>query len=239
MGRLSKLAIPETCEGSSGLEKVLGLDYRLSFKFSQGSAKLQEILFCLLGAKYSQRYGQEHAASLLAITTWPNLSMPPKSHRDVDQKHIERESAAEFEKFCHYITHPDLHYLTDDPEMYADLMAAATDLVLARDLKYVDEHSILVSTDRTAGHAYFIPHPSLNGRPHRPEPIRYSSFFKKYVVDERPTGSDAFNVIFQDMRAHALAYPSPLIDRLADAWEPRHPGKDFYGPDFYPKMRAS
>jgi hypothetical protein len=230
---------PEMLERHAGLEKALSSDYRLSFKFSQGSAKLQEILFVLLGVEYSRQYGQKHVSAASALNDWAILSIPPANHKRVDAEHIDRESVAESEKFRHYIDHPDLSCLIDDPEIYRDLMAGAIALTLSRDIKYVDKHFQYMGDDRTMNNNALEPHLKLNGRPGRPDPIRYVSFFKKYVVDERPTGSDAFNAIFQDMRTQSLLYPSPRIERLALAWELRHQGKSFYTPDFMPDFESS
>jgi hypothetical protein len=229
----------ENPECHRGLEKILAFDYRLSFKFSQGKATLQEILFLLLGVKYSQRYRRQPIDSLLAIDDWMDLAMPPKSHQGVDKEHIERESVAESEKFRYYISHPDLDYFVDDIEAYRDVMASAITLTLERDIKYVGERFRYISYDRTTNDSYLVPHATLDGRPRRPDPIKYGSLFKKYVIHERPTGSDAFNAIFQDMRAQVLAYPSPLIVQLAEAWESRHHGKSFYTADFAPLLQPT
>lgn len=222
------------------LAKVLSKDYRLSFKFSQGSATLQESLFILLGAQYNRQYKNSHLSVLADITNWHRLATPPVRHQDrgVDEAHILRESNEESEKFRHYVAHPDISFVAHDPETYAIIIEKAIAYLLTRDLRYVDEHYLYVGNDRATHAPYLIPHPDIDGRPHSTSRAgQYASYFKKYVIDSRPTGSYAFDAIFEDMKAYAQTFPHNHNRQLAAAWEARHPSKSFYSPDFLPAFQ--
>lgn len=219
------------------LTKVLSKDYRLSFKFSQGSATLQGSLFILLGAQYNRQYRNSHLSVLTDITNWHRLATPPVRHQDrgVDEAHILRESNEESEKFRHYVAHPEISLIAHDPDTYAIIIEKTIALLLSRDLRYVDKHYLYVGNDRATQTPYFIPHPDIDGRPHSTSHTsRYTSYFKKYVIDSRPTGSYAFDAIFEDMRAYAQTFPHYYIGQLATAWEARNPSKKFYSSDFLP-----
>lgn len=240
-----KLSYPrdnERLETEPVFTKILGKDFRLSFKFSQGSAMLQESLFILLSTQYVRQYQDNHLIAITDAEDWHELAAPPTRHQDkgVDGTHIQRESTAQSEKFQHYLRHPDLSLVAEDPELYAIILERAIAYMLSRDLKYVNEHELYVDNDRTVHTPYLIPHPDINGRPHSPSYTgRYTSYFKKYVIDSRPTGSLAFNTIFQDMKKYAQAFPHYHLEQLATAWESRHPGRSFYTPDFLQHVEST
>lgn len=198
--------------------ETLFSDFRGSFPFSQGEGTTQYLLFLTLDNTYKQLWTPEGMHEVLpeALETVHRRAVgiiPPAKHHDIPLDRVQAEASAQWQTFSEILTGVD--------PVRRDLMGLVFG-ALRRLMPFWDARQVIL------------------GRYNRPtEEERYESYYRTYVLEGQPTGSEAFDIVFASLRKRQLrAHPPMLLKFLQAAWELRH-DEPFYPESFRKDLKSS
>ncbi len=200
------------------LMKSLNRDFYLSFKFSQGKPRIQTLLFEGLGIFYKENLKSEDI-------DWITNS----------EEELQKNLAVQLAPKTHYV----IHDMFKNPEARGPILDSEAETEFkAESLIFV---GILGSTDRfdtglddeavclqtiIRDQAYQIRHRKYQA----PDP--HASYFREYILLQKPTGSEGFDSIFQSANDFVTNGEVSTdirsgIKNLSEDWQSNHPGEQF------------
>jgi hypothetical protein len=221
---------------SKNIETRILKNFYLSFKFSQGRTDIQEALLKAVSIRYNREelsasFGKKlefHHEKLYSKVE--NLSLPKVHANSIEGKQIMNDDVKdEFGKQWGY----QVNMLNDILEIGEQ---NGNDLYTEELLKPSYHDLLIRMIDRDIIYMN-------KTRPKREfgKSDPHESYVKTYIIDQKPTGSDEFNELFQEIRSlaintnalnknHSFEKRNPLerpCQNLIIEWEKTHPGQKF------------
>lgn len=216
--------LPEQFHDKS-VESTLAKDFYLSYKYSQGDSGIQAVLFRLMRDYYKEQYDEADIQTVLNVSTDHLIELVepyklPRSHHLIGHlaESIEQTKMNEFKRQA-----ADLTFLLKE-----------TESTIALDIRLRDEpdDKLTLGTKLITRDIELIKKGRKVGRDSR------ASFFREYALNAQPTGSDAFDNIFEQVGqtldpTNLVNLPQKdtieeSIKHLAAVWGAYHPDESFY-----------
>lgn len=203
-----------------------------SFRASQGNILAQRILFDLIHHKHQDWVMNDDLYSEVLNLTKSRLGTYMFPTEQVRQHHVPE-----------LIIQPAQRNIT--PSKATDMLTSMADTMKQsftqsdREAKRIAANLDLIRRmllqSMVISDVRFL---TTNGRPRTQESVRWSSYFREYIMERRAFGVLEIDEVLEDLRSiwstqgATITFPNnkaeELLATLSNAWELHHPGKDFY-----------